>query len=119
MITRGLIIRQPWIGLILIGEKIWEMRSRPTKIRGRIALIEQGTGLIVGECEIVSSGKALQEWEKESYKSLHKVEDLSLLEKWCYPWEIGSVKKYKTPFSYNHPKGAVTWVNIENVKGLP
>ena len=51
--NRGLIIKQPWIELILSGKKTWEMRSRPTHIRGKIGLIEQGTGLIVGEVEII------------------------------------------------------------------
>jgi len=118
MITRGLIIRQPWIDLILSGEKTWEMRSRPTNIRGKIGLIEQGTGLIVGECEIVASSiMQLYDHECGIYFCYHKVPDLKSLP-WKYPWQLANIKKYVEPIKYQHPKGAVTWVNIENVKGL-
>ena len=53
---RALIIRQPWIGKILDGSKTWEMRGRPTSIRGRIGLIEQGSGMIVGEATLSGVG---------------------------------------------------------------
>jgi len=46
---RALIIDEPWISKILSGEKTLEMRSRHTKIRGRIGLIRKGSGLIVGD----------------------------------------------------------------------
>ncbi|MBD8246954.1 ASCH domain-containing protein [Xanthomonas campestris] len=41
---KGLVIDEPWISLILSGQKTWEMRSRATSIRGRIALIKKGSG---------------------------------------------------------------------------
>ena len=60
---RALIVRQPWIDLILSGEKTWEMRSRPTNVRGRIGLIEQGTGLIVGECFLDGVGESVKSFD--------------------------------------------------------
>jgi hypothetical protein len=54
-VSRGLIIDQPWIGKILRGEKTWEMRSTRTSIRGPIALIEKGSGTVVGVASILSS----------------------------------------------------------------
>lgn len=59
MITSALIIREPWIGLILDGRKTWEMRSHATTKRGVIGLIRQGSGLIVGTARIVDSLPAL------------------------------------------------------------
>lgn len=44
----ALVIAEPWIGLILDGSKTWEMRSRATRKRGRIALIRKGSGQVVG-----------------------------------------------------------------------
>ena len=41
--VKGLIIADPWIGYIISGTKTWEMRSRNTTIRGRIALIRKGS----------------------------------------------------------------------------
>lgn len=110
---RGLIIRQPWIELILSGQKPWEMRSKPTNVRGRIALIEQGTGQIVGECSLVhSSNIPLSEAEAKKFQYLHRVHNLSLLKKWRFAWELNFVERYKKPIPYQHPPGAVTWVKL-------
>lgn len=111
---RALIVRKPWIDKILSGEKTWEMRSKPTNIRGRIGLIEQGTGLIVGECELVRSGESINNFNHGYGQHLHKINDLSLLEKWHYPWVLSDVKKYEKPIPYTHPKGAVVWVKIND-----
>jgi len=110
---RALIVKKPWIDLILSGQKTWEMRSRPTKIRGRIGLIEQGTGLIVGECDLVHSQiLALDKLECDTYRCFHGVEDLTLLEKWRFPWELKNAKQYEKPIPYKHPRGAVIWVKL-------
>lgn len=45
---RGLIIRAPWIDLILQRKKTWEVRGKPVAFRERIALIRGGSGSIVG-----------------------------------------------------------------------
>ena len=52
---RALIIKKNWLDKIFDEGKTWEMRSRNTKIRGKIGLIESGTGLIVGEAKIVDT----------------------------------------------------------------
>ena len=52
---KGLIVKKEWLDRILDKGKVWEMRTTPTKIRGVVGLIESGTGLIVGEVEIVDS----------------------------------------------------------------
>lgn len=110
-ISRGLIIRQPWIGKILSGEKLWEMRSTATDICERIALIEQGTSLIVGECWITGSVGPLEtEHAMRVTEHLHCVEDYALLKKWKYPWLLSEVKRYEEPIPYIHPRGAVIWV---------
>ncbi len=112
---RALIVRQPWVDLILSGKKTWEMRSKPTKVRGLIGLIEQGTGLIVGECNIVESDPIkLDAIEYGFYYCNHRVDDYGLLEKWCYAWELEGAKRYDQPMHYKHPKGAVTWVRISH-----
>ncbi|MBF4307663.1 ASCH domain-containing protein, partial [Vibrio anguillarum] len=41
-ISKGLIVDQPWIDLILDGQKCWEMRSHTTHFRGDFALIQKG-----------------------------------------------------------------------------
>lgn len=52
---KGLIIDEPWIGKILRGEKVWEMRTTATAVRGRIALIRKGSGTVVGTANLIDS----------------------------------------------------------------
>ena len=109
---RALIIKQQWLPLIFDGEKIWEMRSTSTLVRGRIGLIEAGTGLIVGEANLVDVRPPLSRAEAAATKKYHQVDDLLLLIKWKYPWVLQGARRYETPIAYNHPKGAMIWVKL-------
>ena len=109
---RGLIIRKEWLHEIFHNGKVWEMRSMSTNMRGRIALIEGGSGLIVGQCELVDSFEVTAS-EAASNFNKHRVADLSLLTKWRFAWVIKNVNPYETPVPYKHPKGAVIWVNLK------
>jgi hypothetical protein len=114
MIDRALIIRDIWLDLILDGSKIWEMRSAKTKIRGKVGLIKAGSGLIVGEVEIVDSLDALPLDEYSQHIMKHKIPKglPGVREKWKYPWVLKNAIRYKNPIPYNHPKGAVIWVKL-------
>lgn len=109
--AKGLIIRKEWLDKILNTGKHWEMRATHTRQRGLIKLIEAGSGLVVGECMIAGSHEVTEDLAKQSF-SAHQVEDLALLKKWRYAWRLCSVTKYETPIPYQHPKGAVIWVNL-------
>lgn len=108
---KGLIIQQQWLSLIFYDSKTWEMRTKPTKIRGTIQLIAAKTGYIVGQVDLIDS--PLTKIQADNYFfDLHKIKDTSLLEKWCYPWILQNPIKYDTPIPYKHPAGAVIWVNL-------
>jgi hypothetical protein len=112
---KGLVIDQPWIGMILRHEKIWEMRSRPTNVRGPIALIQKGTGTIVGTARLVDSAPELRTDEMSAHFPKHRIPDemvRSLGFKWLTPWVLWDVNRLSKPVPYDHPKGAVTWVNL-------
>ena len=109
---RGLIIQKQYLDLIFNNGKIWEMRSTKTNIRGKIGLIESGSGLIVGEAVLTGCGKPLNEFTALITAEYHQVTDLDLLIKWKYPWSFDDVKKYDKPIPYKHPKGAVIWVKL-------
>lgn len=109
---RALIVRKEWLDKILDGGKVWEMRSTHTWIRGRIGLIEAGTGMIVGEVALIGCGDPITQEDAESHFKAHQVEDLTLLKKWRFPWFLEDAKRYDKPIPYDHPKGAVIWVKL-------
>jgi len=115
MIERALIIQKHWLDQIFDNGKVWEMRSFKTNITGRIGLIESGSGLIIGEATL--KGCLSTPVPKINFfKRYHKVEDLSLLDKWKYAWVLEDAKRYKKPIHYNHPQGAVIWVKLHSFR---
>ena len=76
----------------IIKKTLTKFKNRGSKTKNLIA--------VIGPCIA-----------KQSYEA-HQVDDLSLLEKWCYAWRLCKVKKYDKPIPYDHPKGAVIWVNL-------
>lgn len=119
---KALVIREPWIGLILEGHKTWEMRSRPTKIRGRIALAHQGTGLLVGTAELVEVRAPLTIEGLMRTRHLHGIplEQARAVaaDGWLVPWVLADVRRFAQPAPYAHPRGAVTWVNVSDLGDL-
>ena len=112
---RGLIIKGKWLDKIFAKKKVWEIRSSPTNIRGRIFLIKSGSGMVVGECNIVDCIK-LDKQLFEQGRKYHAIEDAfeKLSYKHPYAWviDIDSIKKYVCPLCYKHPSGAVIWVDL-------
>ncbi|CAH6991563.1 ASCH domain-containing protein [Vibrio chagasii] len=111
---RGLIIDSPWIGYILTGIKTWEMRKTKTKVRGRIALIQKGTGTVVGTADLTDSLEPLSDTELASTFNYHQVDYSCTPEAkaWVTPWVLDNVTKLDTPIPYTHKQGAVIWVKI-------
>lgn len=113
---KGLVVREPWIDLILSGEKTWEMRSRSTGYRGPVALIRKGSGTIVGVAELVGTRSPLSPAEMIDTYPLHRI-PRDLIEggevaKWTTPWVLANVRRLASPVPYDHPAGAVTWVRL-------
>ncbi|MFP3728383.1 ASCH domain-containing protein [Priestia filamentosa] len=113
MNIKGLIIKEPWIDMILRGEKVWEIRSSNTKIRGEIALIKSGTGKVYGTVEIVDTINLGVEYYKET-ESFHRIPGGKecLPYKKTYGWVLKNPHIFDQPIPYKHPQGAVIWVNL-------
>ena len=112
---KGLVIRSPWVEMILAGKKIWEIRGRNTHVRGKIALIRGGSGLIVGTCHLTDVVGPLtrKEFLRNRRKAgLSKVEAGSLPYPETYAWVLKKAQKYKSPRPYKHPSGAIVWVRL-------
>jgi hypothetical protein len=113
MPERGLIIAEPWVSRILQGQKTWEMRKRPTKIRGRIGLIRKGSGLIVGTAELIDCLPALEAAGIAATRRHGVPPDRHanmLASGWLVPWVLRKAEPLVPPIPYDHPSGAVTWV---------
>ena len=108
---KGLIIQKVWLDKIFDEGKTWEMRSTKTKVTGKIGLIEAGSGLIVGEANLLGCSH-IPIKPNDKYFDRHKVEDVELLKKWKYPWILADAKRYDKPIPYKHPQGAVIWVKL-------
>lgn len=113
-IDRALIIRKPWVDLILDNGKVWEMRSSKTHFTGWFGLIESGSGLIVGKAFMTSGHIKPTKDDLIANAQKHQVKDLSLLDKWCYSWTLEQAQRFDKPIPYQHPNGAVTWVRLPN-----
>ncbi len=113
-IKKGLIIKQPWIDLILSGEKTWEMRTgHPPKHRGPVALIQKGTGLIVGVANMVDVLPAMSIPELMQHQDKHRIDYPNMPEaaKWVTPWVVDGAKRIE-PVAYGKKSGPVIWVNL-------
>ena len=110
----GLIIKKKWLDLILAGQKTWEIRGSNTKVRGRIALIESGSGLVLGEAHLVDVVGPLTKREMLANVKKHHVTEETIRRglryKSPHAWILTNAKRYRKPVPYDHPAGAVIWV---------
>ncbi|SDO71204.1 ASCH domain-containing protein [Halobacillus sp. SY10] len=112
---KGLLVKEPWIDLILSGEKTWEIRGTNTKHRGTTGLIKSGTGHVFGTVEIVDS-QPLTKAEYERSTSLHGIPEENCQQlpyKRTYAWVLRNPFFYEEPIPYTHPLGAVIWVDLD------
>lgn len=101
--------------MILSGTKVWEMRSRPTTVRGRIALIRAGSGNVVGTANLTGCGAPLSDEEMALEQDRHGIPAERTMEAirsgWTVPWFLSDASSID-PVPYLHPKGAVSWVRL-------
>ena len=123
MIERTLTIRAEPLELILSGRKVWEIRSRPTSIRGRIGLSEKGAAMIKGTCSIaecrgpLTLEEVLRNASKMGVTQCVLREDLAswrseARKKRVYAWVLSGVKRLRTPVPFRNPPGAVTFSRV-------
>ena len=91
-IFRCLVVRPPYARAIVTGAKVEEYRSRPTRIRGRVGIIESGSGTIIGDAVLTDCTERDGGWE--------------------YVWHFTDARRYAVPVAYRHPFGAVVWVKV-------
>lgn len=115
---KAIVIDEPWISLILSGQKTWEMRKGNCSYRGQVALIRKGSGQVVGIANVVGSLSPLLTAEAYSAaEPKHHIpparQEQARNDGWATPWVLEGAKPLAEPVSYRHPSGAVIWVNLE------
>jgi hypothetical protein len=114
---RGLIIREPWIDMILNGTKTWELRTQRTTLRGEIALIRKGSGQIEAVAHLVDSLHPLDPQGLADSVQFHGVppsqQATVISNGWLFPWLIVDTRRLSSPVPYTHANGAVTWVDLD------
>lgn len=110
---KALIIREPWIGFILRGEKTWEMRPKPTKERGLIGLIRARSKHVVGVARLVGSLPALNPSKYAETERYHRVppaeQPQAIASRWVNPWLLADIRRLPRPVPYSHTS-QVDWV---------
>lgn len=117
MISKALIIADPWIGYILDGSKTWEMRSSGASHRGWFGLIRKGTGAVYGVARLIDVGAPLSPAEMIATFDRHRIPEALIrsgeVAKWNTPWKLADVRRLDRPVPYTHKSGAVTWVELD------
>ena len=112
----GLLIRSPYVDLILAGSKTWEIRGSSTAKRGRIALIQSGTGTVIGVADLIGvvGPLTVRELAANTRKLGLKKSGISgpLPYRKTLAWVLENARKLKTPVRYRHPYGCIIWVNL-------
>ena len=88
-----LFVRHPFAGWICDRVKVIEYRTRSTRVRGRIGIIQSRTGTIIGDVEITGC----------TYN-----EELDY-----YEWHLEHGRRYRKPVPFQGKSGAVVWIDID------
>ena len=110
-------MRDPYASRLLSGEKIWEIRGRPTQIRGPVAIVKAGTGQVFGTANLVRVLGPLELEDLVTACELPKdereeFERDGLPYRKTYAYVFTTPRPFARPRIYQHPSGAVTWVRL-------
>jgi hypothetical protein len=117
---RGLIVRDPFASQILDGDKVWEIRGRPTQIRGPVVIVKSGTGRAFGTVNLVRVLGPLELDDLVNAPELPKSEREEVRRNGLpypntYAYILSNPKRFERPIPYRHRSGAVTWVRLPDL----
>ena len=114
----GLSLKPGSIQQILTGKKTWELRIKPTEIRGRIALIKGGAKSICGTAKLTDciGPLTLELMNDNADKHQIPLESLGrLLYRRTYALVLADVQAFAQPIPVNVRGGAWVKLTPENV----
>ncbi|WP_084782521.1 ASCH domain-containing protein [Roseivivax halodurans] len=121
-------IRDPYLTDIVAQKKCWEIRGFQTKIRGRIGLIKSRSGHVFGEATLADVLGPLTlekmfntpEIGPNDLAELEQTMELPYADEFgnskTYAWVLTNIVAYQPPVPYQHPSGAVTFVDLEHLR---
>lgn len=89
-----LFVKPPFAGYIVDEVKSIEYRTQWTHIRGRIGIIESGTGTVIGDAELIGC------WKDIKHDGI-------------IDWVLKDARRYMKPVPFKHKKGAMVWINLD------
>lgn len=110
--NRVLLVREPWLSLILSGEKTWEMRKMKTHLRGYFGLSQPGSGVISGVASLIDVKEPLSASQLLDTFMYHHVPPGSQFSTYNIPWILSNAQRFTTPLPFMQPPGAVVWVKV-------
>ena len=109
---RILVLRQPWLDLILRGEKTMEIRSR--RVRPGLYYIGM-RGVLYGRVHLKEGSKIETEKSWQKLRRRHQVDRQELPYERTWGFELENVQHLRAPVPYNHPRGAIGFVRFRPV----
>ncbi len=94
-----LFVKHPFAGWIVDGVKRVEYRTKPTRIRGKVGIIQSKSGTVIGTVNITGC-----EWNEN-------------LEH--YEWTLSDGVRFATPVPFQHKPGAVVWIDVNVPENRP
>lgn len=109
-LERLLIVKHPWLDMILKEGKRLELRAFPCHFRCLIGLGSRG--ILRGTAHVVDCFEIDDEWKQQNVH-LHMVKnDPGFLAQFRYAWLLADVKEINPPIPFSHPSGAQVWVKL-------
>lgn len=106
-------IRRPYIDWILEGSKTWEIRSKRTKKIGPVALVQSGSGSVVGVARLTDVVELTASIAIANARKIHVSRAEAGTLEGLYAWVLDDIVRLNRPVRYHHRPGAVTWVTLD------
>ena len=110
--SKVLTLKEPWMTMILSGEKTMELRSTRTNIRGTIYLAQSKTQYIFGKVDIVDCLGPFSDEVFELNKQYHRYHKVKPYNN-TYGWVLSNAFSFCDPILFKRPPGAVIWSTVK------